>query len=217
MKKYQKEFYFSKPIDTSKEEDQLMFNTVAVLSGMKEAIDAQESHGQASFIHSDTLPNDICDENKAKLESIGFIFHGVVPNDDIFQYVTMPKGWKKVRSDEFRFTDLLDDKGRRRGFIFYDSRPIGRNAYSSFIRRISLVVNDENQDENYIEFLVKDYDDSIIHAFEPIKLTGDPRKDYDTRYDNRPAVCLQWLDENFPDYKNFSSYWDKETLILNNG
>lgn len=206
------------PLDTTAAtmENPLGFLAVAAVCGASEAIEAQESQGQSSFVGSDTLPTKLSTEDKLILELNGFIFFGKVPGDDIFQYITMPGGWKKARTDHSMWSDLLDDKGRKRGSIFYKAAFYDRDAHMNLNCRISFGMNHDNENEEVVEFLVKDHDGTIIHAFEPIKLTGDPSKDYDIKYSNRSPECLQWMNDNFPNYKDPAAYWDVESLMPKN-
>ena len=69
-----------------------------VLGGAPHKIEQQEAEGQRSFVGSDTLPTDRrgCDET---LTAAGAVFGELVPGDPLFQYVTLPAGWKKVPTD----------------------------------------------------------------------------------------------------------------------
>ncbi|WKZ25453.1 MAG: hypothetical protein QY322_03650 [bacterium] len=74
------------------------------------AIMDQELAGQQSFVSSTTLPTDL--RGKEILEAAGVKFLGVVDDDDIFQYVELPEGWKKVPTDHSMWSNLVDGAGR---------------------------------------------------------------------------------------------------------
>lgn len=93
------------------------------------AIYDQEADGQQSFVSSTTLPTDLC--GKEILEAAGVKFLGVVEDDDIFQYVELPDGWKKVPTDHSMWSNLVDEQGRVRASIFYKAAFYDRNAHAS--------------------------------------------------------------------------------------
>lgn len=98
-------------------------------------IEAQEAAGQVMFVNSATLPKDMGHDGKtrAALEALGFKFG--TDADDIFINAVMPAGWKKVATEHSVHSDLIDDKGRRRGGIFYKAAFYDRNAHMRLCRR----------------------------------------------------------------------------------
>ena len=62
------------------------------------------------------------------MEAWGIVFLGPVPNDALFQYVTLPEGWHKQPTEHSMWSHLLDDKDRKRASIFYKAAFYDRSA-----------------------------------------------------------------------------------------
>jgi len=99
----------------------------------------QEKEGQKSFINSTTLPTQLGGFSqdqfsvKKQLETFGVIFKGPVPDDELFQYVILPAGWKKVETDHSMWSKLLNEKGKEIASIFYKAAFYDRDAFLSLI------------------------------------------------------------------------------------
>lgn len=172
---------------------------------------AQEAQGQRSFVGSDTLPTDIgrySDYNtKAILEAAGVKFLGVVEGDDMFQYVDLPRGWKKMATDHSMWSKLVDDKGRERASIFYMAAFYDRSAHMSLSTRFGVRRDYDRQDnENVAVAHVMD-GSKVVHTTEPIQLPTDDRKKYKVA-EQADKVAVEWLDKNHPDWRNPGAYWD---------
>lgn len=88
------------------------------------AIYAQEARGQAEFVGESgrTLPADgISDCPWAKVL-------GPVEGDPLFVRVELPPGWTVKATDHSMWSDVLDDKGRRRAGAFYKAASYDRCA-----------------------------------------------------------------------------------------
>ncbi len=94
---------------------------------------AQEAQGQQSFVNSDTLPRQMSPETKLALSEAGVKFHELVENDNLFQYVELPEGWKKVPTDHSMHSNLVDETGRKRAEIFYKAAFYDRRASISLV------------------------------------------------------------------------------------
>ena len=170
-----------------------------------QAILNQESNGQKSMVQSDTLPIECPRE---QLESLGFIFGD--PVDDLFIAVTMPAGWKKVPTSHSMHTDLVDDKDRQRGGIFYKAAFYDRSAHMNLNRRFSYkcwpVGGYENRGEiDPQEGVVTDRGE-IVWRTEPVIPTEElPRWQTD---DVLCPQCIAWLIEHYPEWENPLAYWD---------
>lgn len=101
-----------------------------VVNGPDE-IERSEAQGQREFVASDTLPIDLKD--KESFESLGFVFGKVVENDPLFQYVTLPKGWKKQSTDHSMWSKIVDQDGNERVSIFYKAAFYDRRAFASLV------------------------------------------------------------------------------------
>ena len=96
--------------------------------GGSNAIYAQEAAGQQELVNSDTLPVSIDNESRAILEKAGVVFGDTVKGDDLFRYVTLPSGWKKVATDHDMWSHLVDENGAVRAEIFYKAAFYDRRA-----------------------------------------------------------------------------------------
>ncbi len=97
----------------------------AIVAQTPGGIELQEAAGQAALVGTrDLLPRDCPRE---QLEALGFVFGEDA--DDLFVNVTLPKGWRKKATDHSMWSDLLDDKGVKRGSIFYKAAFYDRSAF----------------------------------------------------------------------------------------
>jgi hypothetical protein len=89
---------------------------VAITPG---GIEAQEKRGQVAQAVVSTLPRKGT-HDRAPWEALGFKFGAVDNNSDkLFVEVEFPPGWYKRPTDHSLWTDVIDDKGRKRASIFY--------------------------------------------------------------------------------------------------
>jgi len=104
----------------------------ALIAATPGGIEAQEARGQQEFAANSTLPrkgdswNASCRE---QLEEMGIVFGENV--DALFVEVQLPEGWKKIPTDHSMWTDLVDEKGRKRAAIFYKAAFYDMSAHIS--------------------------------------------------------------------------------------
>ncbi len=101
----------------------------AALSMTPGGIEAQEAAGQKVFVQAQTLPTRGLMEHAEALRKLGFVIGEPVSGDPIFTNVTLPAGWKKAPTGHSMWSDLVDDKGRRRAGLFYKAAFYDRKAH----------------------------------------------------------------------------------------
>lgn len=201
------------PTNTSKEakENPLSIFAEALIAGPNVAIENQEARGQQSFVNSETLPTDMGHHSgydpKAILKKAGVKFGKVVEDDPLFQYVELPEGWKKVSTDHSMWSELVDDKGRKRASIFYKAAFYDRSAHMSLNRRFNYRKDYDRQDKEKVIVMKITDGDKIIHETEPIYF-GEDREERYKAEDNAKKLVLSWLEENYPDWESPAAYWD---------
>lgn len=170
-------------------------------------IEAQEKAGQTTFVQSATLPKDMRRNTREQFEAIGFTFGPDA--DDIFVNVRMPDGWKKVATNHSMWSDLVDDKGRKRAGIFYKAAFYDRNAHISLNRRYTVDCYEScDADGNPAEYpsshskvVVKDGDAELYRVGIYLE------RDYQA-LDVLEKQALAWLSEHFPLHDDPTAYWD---------
>jgi len=168
----------------------------------------QEADGQRSFIESDTLPSRMsCSDLdvNAILQAAGVKFCGIVKDDPIFQYVELPQGWKKVATEESRWSKLLDDKDRDRASIFYKAAFYDRSAYLTLSFRFRFRPDYDQQDKGIAVARVVDCG-KVVYTTELIALPGGSERYSLINQVNQMAI--DWLNQNYPDWQNPGAYWD---------
>lgn len=192
--------------DNENEAWMLLFD--AMVSGDPgQAIVNQEKRGQQQMVHSDVLPRECPRE---QLEALGFQFGD--PVDDLFVAVTMPHGWKKVPTEHQMHSDLVDDKGRKRGGIFYKAAFYDRRADMRLVHRFTADSEpvggwQEGYDrEGPWVGVVRDQG-AVIWQTEPSSATEEVPKWELTR--RLRLYADEWLAEHYPDWKDPLAYWDE--------
>ena len=176
-----------------------------------EDIYRQNKKGQISFVKSDTLP--ICVRyndgynHKAIFKACGIELFEVVGNDPLFCFAKLPQGWRKEKTDEVLWSNLLDGEGRERARIFFEAAIGRRNAFMYLSTRFNFRLDDFDRfKKNVIFARIKDCG-KLIHTIHLIPPSSD---DYDVvKWAN--SCAYEWLDKNYPDWRNPAAHWDSPT------
>ena len=185
-----------------------------VVASTPGGIEAQEAAGQKDFVAKSTLPKEMTNVTRKQLKAIGFVFGNDV--DDLFVEVTMPNGWKKQPTEHSMWSDLLDDKGRKRAAIFYKAAFYDRSASLYLTNRYVCQTQPEdfykNKDMTYEErkqgrwaCVVLDGEEIV---FQTEWATHKDTERYYNEDDEMRDIAKAWLAEHYPDYENPMAYWD---------
>jgi hypothetical protein len=166
----------------------------------------QEAAGQSSFVNSDTLPSDMSDARVA-LEQSGVVFGDPVPGDPMFIYVTLPDGWVKTTSpgNDSRWTELHDEKGRKRAMMFYKAAFYDRSAHLSITRRFDM--RQDYDCGNNVVYYVTD-GGKVIFTTAEYPFTEKFSDEYYAQGDKASTEARAWLTEHYPDWEDAAAYWD---------
>jgi hypothetical protein len=179
-----------------------------------DAIPQQEARGQASFCESVDLPTEC--GNEEVLKSMGIKTGEPYKDDPIFRPVELPEGWKKQATDHSMWSDLVDDKGRKRAAIFYKAAFYDRSAHMDVVRRFAVLQNYDdcygNKGLTHIQHRVLDCDKPV---FETEKITVKNRKDGEEDFQHTDGIakeqrskCEDWLSKDYPEWEDPTMYWD---------
>lgn len=200
---------------------------------------AEESKGQRELVSSSKLPSGLSYYEsglgaKEIYEKLGFKVIGKSKNDILFLDVELAEGWSKKETDHSMWSDLIDDKGRKRAGIFYKASFHDRKADISFNKRITFRVDRVgflNGDYSIVDGqytskntpfcgVVLDYDDTVLFKTEEVKIFEEYNEPgfkggYTERYKTQLNItenelrekCISFLKDNYPDYEDIFSYW----------
>lgn len=176
---------------------------VAMMPG---GIEMQEKQGQMEQAMAQTLPLNL--QNPEDFKAAGFVFGK--PVDDIFQEATFPPGWKKEPTDHSMWSDIVDDKGRKRGAIFYKAAFYDRSAHAALTPRFYTGVDYGDSD---LTARIRDVCGLVDH-----KIEGIPQPDWNgdsglareacKKRDDACEELSNWLNTNYPDWYSAGAYWD---------
>jgi hypothetical protein len=185
----------------------------AVIAASPGGIEAQEAAGQRNLVaHADRLPvaGTIAGLHGPKVgqreqwEKVGFVFGEPLSGpDQIFVACTFPNGgWTLKETEHSMWSNLLDDKGRKRASVFFKAAFYDYNAHT-FGLECRYRVGSTYDDHRATAVVVQDTATGAdLHTF---PLSSD--RDYAER-DRLDKEAQDWLDANFPDWKDPMAYWD---------
>jgi hypothetical protein len=167
-------------------------------------IERQEADEQRKAVAVQRLPingtisakYDGKDTPRALWENLGFVFGE--KHDDIFVNVTFPAGWKLKPTDHSMWSDLLDDKGRKRAAMFYKGAFYDRSAHIYMVTRFS----------HEADYTVADYPRPVhvTDCGKGIHVVGSAANYSDG--DRLGEVAKAWLTEKYPQWEDPTAYWD---------
>jgi hypothetical protein len=122
------------------------------------SVEEQKASGQTTMVRSATLPAERREQDSA-YEALGFKFGAAVDDDPLFQHVELPEGWRKVASDHRLWSDIVDERGRKRASVFYKAAFYDRRAFARLRPRFIVEVNYDREDQDAVrEWRVTDGD-----------------------------------------------------------
>lgn len=177
-----------------------------LLGGNPKAIEDQEARGQQELVASSQLPKKCNSPHSInateQYHKMGIKTFTASKGDDIFIGTKLPDGWKKKATDHSMWNNLIDDKGRTRGTIFYKAAFYDRCSFINFTTRFNISTEYfEEKDEKgfpFRQYVAKDGNDVIWSGG---KCTFENE-------DKVYAAAKEYLTQKYPDWQNINAYWD---------
>jgi hypothetical protein len=163
-------------------------------------IEAQEARGQIEQSFAETLPKKGTDGNaRTRWQALGFVFG--TDADKLFVNVKFPTGWRKKPTEHSMWSELLDDKGRIRGMIFYKAAFYDRDAHISLSPRFAYSGYQPTANKSVFEALIMD-------AGKPVHTLGTWKSGDHDEQDKLKRAAMEWLHERYPNHEDVAAYWD---------
>lgn len=125
---------------------------------------------------------------------------GIVESEPLFQFVKLPKDWRKEKSDDILWSWLLDNEGRKRARIFFEATIGRRNSRIDLLTRFDFNVNYDPPQKNRTIISITDCG-TTVHSYIP-------KLDEELDIVNQSnSSAYEWLDKNYPDWRNPAAYW----------
>lgn len=136
--------------------------------------------------------------------------------DDLFYTVQLPKDWEIKPTDHTMWSDVFDNKGRKRMNYFYKCAFYDRSSFVNFNTRytVGVVPFDEYEsDASYEERSIKPWFGVVYDCgIEIFRTTGEVSPDGSVKVwdiqDNQKKLALEFVNEKYPQWEDINSYWD---------
>ena len=161
----------------------------------------------------------IAKENKRKFAMDQYAKMGIIVVKEIDDYlceVQLPDGWKIERVDSL-WSDIFDNKGRKRISYFYKGAIWDMDAFSNFLCRYSISIlpfDNYLSDATYEERKFKPWSVYLTDCGEIVKKLHEITPTTDKEYyevDNKlNFIGLDYLNKHYPDHDDINAYWDIE-------
>lgn len=194
----------------------------AIISETPSGIEAQGARGQKDFVADETLPIKCNFCKRGELEEMGIVFGD--PVDDLFVEVQLPEGWEKVPTSHSMWSELVDEKGRKRASIFYKAAFYDRDAFIGTTLRFSRSVDpvcgwgEPDYKKHEWHCVVTDCGEVVWASDKrvepepeyPRPFTEEHRLAWLAWSDRKDALSKLgdgWLASHYPDWQDPSAYW----------
>lgn len=204
-----------------------------------EAIYASEARGQQEMIRSESLPSRNLRCTDADLEAMGIELGPPFDEDPLFRPALIPDGWTRDGTAHNMWSEILDERGRKRLRVFYKAAFHDRAAHVSaetrFASSTASVLHRYDPNDHPDDFSARPgEDDCVVLDYgkgEPpavrFRAVVSSRPDTPPTCDDTPeregawqaywksqsearTAADEWLDEHYPDWKSPAAYWDEE-------
>jgi hypothetical protein len=184
---------------------------------------------QATMVHSPVFPVQMRPNRKA-YELAGFRFGNRL--DELFVEASLPHGWSLQPTGHYMHSDIIDDRNRRRGGVFFKPDVWDRRARAYLEQRYSVDVDYSSEEYETLRKQTPSLDNPL-DTFKHVHYTA-------TVLDNKGSAVWQegpispeeagwnpavgnrwpdfryelqrhaenWLDTNKPNWRDVTAYWD---------
>lgn len=149
---------------------------------------------------------------KKQWEAVGFVFGEPMPERDgrkVFVACTFPAGWSLKPTGHSMWSDVLDDKGRRRAAVFFKAAFYDYNAHTFGLEvryRLGAIYPEtagpKKPDDRYRYGVLDNADGSMLH------LIAEMTEEQFFKTSATMEKSDGWLEKSFPDHANPLAYWD---------
>ena len=174
---------------------------IAMATGSaSEALEAVETAEQNQARLNCRLPKKMRPTQEA-FEALGFTFEDI--GDSVLFKATLPDGWCLEEAGGY-WTNLIDEKGRKRGSYFYKSAFYDRDGNMRLSQRFHATYDAESPEkrEGPYTVSVKDADGTILFT------AGQCQKAYSDEFDKLMEQAEEFLHTNYPEWKDPTKYWN---------
>lgn len=131
--------------------------------------------------------------------------------DPLFVDVVLPEGWAIVASAEHSmWSDLLDERGRKRAEIFYKAAFYDRKAHVRICPRFH--VGTRREDGECVAFTVEDHSEAPPRVVHEVAVPDVPGTKYH-RMDLADTACQDALGKAYPFWRDPTAYWDAGPVL----
>lgn len=171
-------------------------NTGSASEGLETVQNAEQDRARSSC----QLPRKMY-PSKEVFEAFGFTFKDI--DDPILYQASLPEGWLLKKENGY-WTNLIDEKGRKRGNFFYKGAFYDRNGSMKLFQRFSIkeeATIPEKWEGPYI-ISVKDSDGNTIFT------AGKCDKLFSDEYNKLIDQAKEFLHTNYPNWEDPTKYWN---------
>jgi hypothetical protein len=168
-----------------------------MIFGGSASIERQEAEGQRELVNSTQIPTDAPPDDL--LKAVGFELGPVTDGDPLFRQATLPPGWKKQPTDHSMWSEIVDDKGRKRFSVFYKAAYYDRGAHMHAEQRFRVRTIYPEADYVVKRVVITDCETEIREVGRYAGFDAGDLREQGQR----------WLDANKPNWKDPAAYWDE--------
>lgn len=162
-------------------------------------IEQQEKDGQSALARTQNLPIEGMERCRNTLEKAGFVIGE--PADQLFYQCVFPVGWNLKPTDHSMWSDLIDDKGRKRAAVFYKAAFYDQQAFIRLERRYWV--------DGYVQCGESQLAVAVMDGASILRSFG--AYDKDNGWDRKESLvesATKWLEQNYPQWNDVTAYWD---------
>lgn len=121
---------------------------LGLIIGGPAMIQMQEQRGQKELCNADVLPTKMDKLCREVLTAAGVQFGDIVEGDSMFTNVILPQGWKKMPTDHYMWSQLVDANGLMRASVGYKAAHYDRWSSIHVVHRLECLPHQDEYDRN---------------------------------------------------------------------
>jgi hypothetical protein len=185
-------------------------------AGQRELVKSEGARLPVEGTINDRWSRDDKPSTREILEGWGFKLGEPVEGDDIWIHAELPEGWKLLPTDHSMWSEIRDDKGRKRCGLFYKAAFYDRSCHLTLDRRFGRTTEDVDKSGDFWGSRIGIVTDcgQEIERFGPFENPCTTKEEYYKLKDNERAITRaenatkDWLNKNYPDWESVTAYWD---------